>query len=138
MSPKRELSNIKKIRYEIKALEDAITEIETRLTRISPVLSDMPMGGSGADKMTDGVASMIELKEKLSRKICEYNKHITEVTEKILQMDDPTYRTVLYRYYVLNDSLEKISVAINYSYHYTCRMHGYALLEFEKTTRHDN
>ena len=132
MSPKRELGNVKKIRYEIKALEDAITEIETRLTRISPVLSDMPMGGSGADKMTDGVASMIELKEKLSRKICEYNKHIAKVTDRILKMDEPTYRTLLYRYYILGDTLEKVAVAMNYSYIHICRLHGYALLSYEK------
>ena len=132
MSPKQELSNIKKIRYEIKALEDSITEIETRLTRISPVLSDMPMGGSGADKMTDGVASMIELKEKLGKKICEYNKHITKVTERILQMEDSTYRAILYRYYVLGDNFEKVAVAMNYSYVHICRLHGYALLSYEK------
>ena len=132
MSPKRELSNIKKIRYEIKALEDAITEIEARLTRISPVLSDMPMGSSGSDKMTDGVASMIELKEKLSRKICEYNKHISKVTDRILKMDEPTYRTLLYRYYILGDTLEKVAVAMNYSYIHICRLHGYALLSYEK------
>lgn len=132
MSPKRELGNIKKIRYEIKALEDAITEIETRLTRISPVLSDMPMGGSGADKMTDGVASMIEMKEKLSRKICEYNLQITRLTESILKMKDSTYRTILYRVYVLNDSLEKVAVELNFSYRHVCRLHGYALTAFEK------
>ena len=132
MNPKKELSNIKKIRYEIKALEDAITEIEARLTRISPVLSDMPMGSSGSDKMTDGVASMIELKEKLSRKICEYNKHISKVTDRILKMDEPTYRTLLYRYYILGDTLEKVAVAMNYSYIHICRLHGYALLSYEK------
>ena len=132
MSPKRELSNIKKIRYEIKALEDAITEIETRLTKITPTLTDMPMGSRGSDKMTDGVASMIELKEKLGKKICEYNKHISKVTDRILKMDEPTYRTLLYRYYILGDTLEKVAVAMNYSYIHICRLHGYALLSYEK------
>ena len=132
MGPRKELSNIKKIRYEIKALEDAVTEIETRLTRISPVLSDMPMGGSGADKMTDGVASMIELKEKLGKKICEYNLCITRVTELILRVDDSLYRTILYRMYVLNDSLERVAVELNFSYRHVCRLHGYALTAFEK------
>ena len=132
MNPKKELSNIKKIRYEIKALEDAITEIEARLTRISPVLSDMPMGSSGSDKMTDGVASMIELKEKLGKKICEYNLYITRVTELILRMEDSTYRAILYRLYVLNDSLEKVAVELNFSYRHVCRLHGYALIAFEK------
>lgn len=135
MTIREHLRSIQAKRIEVTALEDAVLEIETRLTRISPVLSDMPHATGNTDKMTDGISRLVELKEKLNKKIDEACEHEAYVIDKIDTLADPIFRTILYRIYILGESLEKVSVAIDYSYYYTCRMHGYALNELDK---HDN
>lgn len=135
MTIREHLRSIQAKKIEVTALEDAVLEIETRLTRISPVLSDMPHATGNIDKMTDGVSKLIELKDKLNKKIDESCEHEVYVIDKINTLTDPIFRTILYRFYILGESLEKVSVAIDYSYYYTCRMHGYALNELDK---HDN
>jgi len=139
MTPREHLRSIQNRRIEVLALEDAVLEIETRLTRISPVLSDMPHATGNHDKMSDGISRLIELKDKLNRKIDESCEHEAIVIDMINTMPDPIFRTILYRLYILGESLEKVSVAINYSYYYTCRMHGYALNELDRVElKHDN
>lgn len=135
MKGREHLRSIQYRRIEVLALEDAVLEIETRLTRISPVLSDMPHATGNTDKMTDGISRLIELKAKLNHMIDEAAKFEDEAIEMIKRLPNPTFRTILYRLYIIGDSLEKVSVAINYSYYYTCKMHGYALNELDK---HDN
>jgi len=133
MIPREHLRSIQNRRIEVLALEDAVLEIETRLTRISPVLSDMPHATGNNDKMSDGISRLIELKDKLNHKIDESCEHEGKAIEMIESLTDPIFRTILYRIYILGESLEKVSVAIDYSYYYTCRMHGYALNEIDRT-----
>ena len=132
MTPRDLLKSIQSKRIEVCALEDAVLEIQTRLTKVTQTLSDMPRGTSCNDKMTDGVARMIDLKETLNNKIDESCAQERKAIDMINELIDPIFRTILYRLYILNESLEKVSVAINYSYYYTCRMHGYALNEIDK------
>lgn len=132
MTPRELLKSIQSKRIEVCALEDAVLEIQTRLTRISPIISDMPSAHGNNDKMTDGVARMIDLKETLNNKIDESCAQERKAIDMINELIDPIFRTILYRLYILNESLEKVSVAINYSYYYTCRMHGYALNEIDR------
>lgn len=132
MLARERLRSIQAKRIEVTAIEDAVLEIETRLTRISPVLSDMPHATGNVDKMTDGISRLIELKDKLNRKIDESCENEGIAIDLIDKLPDPIFRTILYRIYILGESLEKVSVAINYSYYYTCRMHGYALNEVDK------
>lgn len=132
MTVKEYLGNIRKKDIELIALEDAIIETETRLTRISPILSDMPRAASGADKMGDGVAKLIELKERLNHKlyaICELKERIYNEIDKL---EDPNHRTVLIERYINYKSFEEISISMGYSYYHTCHLHGHSLQAYEK------
>ena len=130
MSPKELLSSIRKKDLESLALEHQIIEVETRLTRISPVLSDMPSSHGGNDKMTDGVAKLIELKEKLNRKIDETCEDKSKLYNLMGKIENITYRTILIQRYMNYKSFEQIAVDMNYSYQHVCRLHGQALIQF--------
>lgn len=132
MTGRELLKSIRSRRMELSALKDSVIEIETRLTRISPVLSDMPKAAGCADKISDGVSKLIEIKEKLDRKIDETAGYELTAMEMIGKLEEPIYRTILYRIYILNEPLQKVADNINYTYNYTCSLHGYALNEIDK------
>lgn len=127
MTGKELLKSIRSRRMELSALQDSVLEIETRLTRISPILSDMPKAAGSNDKMSDGISKLIEIKETLDRKIDETAGYELTAMEMIGKLEDPIYRTILYRMYILNESLQKVADNINYTYNYTCSLHGCAL-----------
>lgn len=131
MTPKEFLSNIRKKDLEILALEDAVLAQHTKLTRISPVLSDMPSGGAQEDKMASGIVKLIELKEKLNKeidRICEEKKVAMDMVKEI---EDPLHRQILYERYFNYKCFEEIAMITSYSYYEIIRKHGHALQAFQ-------
>lgn len=55
-----------------------------------------------------------------------------KVSEEIGALSDLKYIEILYKRYIQFFSFEQIAVDMGYSYRYVTKMHGYALLEFEK------
>lgn len=125
MTAKEELRQIAILKYEIQSLEDQLVEIDTRLTHITPVLSDMPHGASTGDKMVDGISKVIEIKTSIQKRInvlCEISH---ECTRRISTMENCTYRTILIDRYVNGRSLEWIADKLHYSYYHACKLHGW-------------
>jgi hypothetical protein len=133
--PRQKLINMKYRRLEVKSLKEAVEEADTRLTRISPVLSDMPKSGNNCDKMADGVAKLIELKQKLNRMVHQAAAEECEVMDNIEKIENPLYRTILMSVYDRGKDLYTVSQEVNYHYNYTCRLHGYALDEYDKVAK---
>ena len=131
MTPKEYLSNIRKRDLEMLALEDAVLDQHTKLTRISPVLSDMPSGGPQDDKMASGIVKLIELKEKLNIAIDNICVEKEQVHEMIKEIEDPTYRQILYERYFNYKCFEEIAMITSYSYYEIIRKHGHALQAFQ-------
>ena len=132
MTAKEYLTNISRMDEEIKLLEDEILETQTRLTHITPILSDMPTAHGGADKMINGIIKMVDLKTKLNAAVDRYVDNKNDALDIIGRIENQTYRLILIGRYCKKKSFELISTEINYSYFRTCRMHGEALKEFSK------
>jgi len=130
--PRQKLIDVRRRRIETLTLEDAVVETMTRLTRISPVLSDLPHATGNNDKMSDGISRLIEQKEKLNRMVYKCVEEEGHIINNIRAMPNPTFRTILYKLYIVGDKLERVALDINYNYHYTCRLHGHALNEYDK------
>jgi DNA-directed RNA polymerase specialized sigma subunit len=103
--------------------------IMSRLTRMTSCLSGMPHGGGESDKMTDGVAKVIELDAEIDSKVdalCDLRR---EVCANIGTVGDATLRRVLMLRYISGKTWEQIAVSMSYSYMQVCRLHGKALSE---------
>ena len=137
LTTKEYLQSIRKKDYEILALEEAVLRQETLLTRVTPILSDMPRGGSDGDKMADGIAKLVELRDKINAKIDAICLEKSIVMSNINKIHDSSYRTILYERYINYRTFEEISTLLHYSYFHTCKLHGYALQEYEKMTSDD-
>ena len=132
MTAKEYLTNISRMDEEVKMLLEQVEEMETKLTHITPILSDMPTAHGGADKMINGIIKMVDLKTKLNAAVGRYVDHKNEALDIIDKIENQTYRLILIGRYCKKKSFELISTEINYSYFRTCRMHGEALKEFSK------
>ena len=132
MTAKEYLTNISRMDEEVKMLLEQVEEMETKLTHITPILSDMPTAHGGADKMINGIIKMVDLKTKLNAAVDRYVDHKNEALDIIDKIENQTYRMILMGRYCKRKSFELISTEINYSYFRTCRMHGEALKEFSK------
>ena len=137
LTTKEYLQSIRKKDYEILALEEAVLRQETLLTRVTPILSDMPRGGSDGDKMADGISKLVELRDKINAKIDAICQEKSIVMSNINKIHDSSYRTILYERYINYRTFEEISTMMHYSYFHTCKLHGYALHEYEKMTSDD-
>lgn len=103
--------------------------IMSRLTRMTTSISGMPHGGGDSDKMTDGIARVIELDAEIDRKVdalCDLRR---EVCANIGTVGDATLRRVLMLRYISGKTWEQIAVNMSYSYMQVCRLHGKALSE---------
>lgn len=69
----------------------------------------------------------------IARRIDELIDFKVKVSDEISTLSDPKYIEILHRRYVRFQSFEQIAVDMGYSYRYVTKMHGYALLEFQKT-----
>lgn len=135
MTAKEELTQIRHIDQEITFMLEQLEELETSLTRISPVLSDMPTcHDNNRDKIADGIVRIVELKITINKRIdylYDYKRKMTEIINKI---ENPVFRRILATRYFKEEhnSFEEIATAIGYSYYPTIHMHGVALQEFTK------
>lgn len=139
MTGKEELRQIRDISKEIQSLEDSLLEIETRITHMTPILSDMPKGGGGdPDKMASGVIHLIEVKKQRQQAINNLSVIQKRYESIVRSLTISIYRTILFDHYFGFKSLQQISDETCYSYRHICRLHGEALKEYETIKRwHD-
>ena len=76
---------------------------------------------------------------KIDEKDCLITKKLedlidfkVQVSDEISMLSDPKYIDILHKRYIQFHSFEQIAVDMGYSYRYVTKIHGYALLEFEK------
>lgn len=57
---------------------------------------------------------------------------LEDIENSIFKLQDPNYQCILYKKYIRNEKLEEIAEELHYDYKYLCRLHGYALKEWDK------
>lgn len=125
----------------IRQLEEDIQIRLDRLTRITPTYSENFGGKQSLDKLAEGVAELIEQEEILLQAIKRQNKERKRIAEAVEQMNNDKYqRVILYYKYIAEEpkTLTQIAEMLprNYDYKYVCKLHGFALDEFDR--RYEN
>lgn len=134
MTAKEELREIFFKGKEIDNLQDQIAETEARLQKCTSILSDMPTArGGSADRITDGIADLIEFKERLNKKLAEEVNYTLACRDRIDRITDGRFRVILKERYFGKKSFEEISMIINYNYYNTIKLHGMALRAYSET-----
>ncbi len=68
----------------------------------------------------------------IAEKLEELVEFKVRVSDEISTLSDARYIEILHKRYIRFMSFEQIAVDMGYSYRYVTKMHGYALLEFER------
>ena len=128
----------------LKQIQNLHTKIENkreRLERIDCILTSPAVGEIKQDKVQTSIkldkqerliVDKADLEDELQRLMYEEAVLIINIGRQIDGMDNPLYSRILHLRYEDFLSLWLIAQRINYSYPHTKRLHGQALLEFDK------
>lgn len=133
MNAKEYLGQLKNIDNLIKALDEELIITESMLTPSGVSLSGVRTHTPG--RISDVTAETVMRIEKMGIELRKLKENYVNVkltaTRCINQMTDIRYQTVLYWYYLQNKTLTETAERMYRSYQNICKLHGYALIEFQ-------
>ena len=134
MTAKEYLSQAAALKRRIKQVEDRIEEIRTELSSPKAIRYDKDMVQSSPT--SDAFANYVIKLEKEESKLLKLKEQYIETYEEIrvglISVNPDIYSDLLYMRYLEQKTLVQIAEELNYSYEWTCRLHGRALLAFSR------
>ena len=134
MIPKEYLSQIQKLDAKIKQRQQQLDELTATMYGLS--------GGSLGEKVSKSAkneAAFVNLVEKkdaleffITALTIEFMDKKNRIIGEIQSMENTQYMNLLYKRYVEGKRLELIACEMNYNYGHIKKMHGLALLAFDK------
>ena len=120
---------------ELKLLEQEYEQAKSDILHLKAIQydADKVSGGKIGD-LSDAIAALEGYAERVNAKWDELIALRTEAEELIEQIADGRYREVLKRRYLRGQTLERIAVDLCFDYRWVKRLHGRAIVEFQKLT----
>lgn len=87
---------------------------------------------SASESLSMKVAKYVDLENEIHEDIERFTELKHKVIGQIHMLDDPKYINVLFKKYIEYKGLKEISKELGYSYDHIRRVHGWALLEFQR------
>lgn len=119
-----------KYRAADREINDLLREKErtiSRLTKITTTISGMPHSCGDGDKMTSGVAKLIELDREIDEKVDALVDFRREIVQHISSIDSHMQRRVLILRYIDGMTWDRIALEMGYVPMQAWRIHGEAL-----------
>ncbi len=126
MLTKEELNNLRYMAKDIKALEDELAVLYTKVEGLSsPIFTDEPRGGQKPDVLVV-YEKIIRLQKNIDKLRQEYTKERERIQKIISKLDDNSYRIIELRYFE-NVTWERIADTLHYSVQHLHRLHSAVL-----------
>lgn len=132
MRAKEELLSIKSLELRIAILRQEILELELKAVSIGGGGDVKVQTSPKHDKLESSVIAVATKQELCRNMIDEYFQKREEIVRRILALDDERFIGCLYKRYVQGMTLYDIADDMGYEYKWMCRIHGYALLDYER------
>lgn len=87
---------------------------------------------SESESLSVKVAKYVDFESEIHEDIERFTELKHKVIGQIHMLDDPKYINVLFKKYIEYKGLKEISKELGYSYDHIRRVHGWALLEFQR------
>lgn len=87
---------------------------------------------SASESLSVKVAKYVDFERELQEDNARFAELKHRVINQIHMLDDPKYINVLFKKYIEYKGLKEISKELGYSYDHIRRVHGWALLEFQR------
>lgn len=133
MTTKEYLSQVSSLERRIRTQKDEIDMLRELSVSVSIRYDGERVQTSGChDSLASAVIHIQEEEDKLADMIKKYLEVKEIIKNQIFRMDNPLYSDLLFEKYVVGLSFIKMQETMNYSRRQLIRLHGVALLEFEK------
>lgn len=135
MTAKEYLWRVRDAALELKRLEQEYEQARSDIMHLKGIAydGDRVSGGKIGD-LSDAIATIEKYAERVNAKWDELIALRQEAEMHIDLLRDGRYREVLKRRYLCGQSLERIAVDLCFDYRWVRRLHGRALIEFQKLT----
>jgi len=128
---KRFLKRYKKNLALIDRLESKVTNLDERIKNIrSPVISDMPRGGTPVSK-EDILADKLEVEDRIRRLKKKGLTYKREIIDVIDELDDTRYAEILESFCIDCKSLEEIADDNGYTLRHIKRLYSEAVISVD-------
>ena len=133
METKQYLSQISRLDRMIKNKMSELAQYKDLAYGLSAVTNDDRVQTSpNFDKTSGKIVKILEMEEKIDKLIDEYVDKKNLIVSQIDSIENETYYEILFARYIEKKTFEKIADEMGYSFRNTTRLHGKALVEFEK------
>lgn len=133
MQAKEYLSQVSRINRMIKNKVSEIAQLKEIAINISAIDTEERVQISpDFDKIGKMFSRIDEEEDKLNHLIFEYIELKNKIISQIEGIREETFYCVLFSRYVENKTFEKIAIDMQYSFRQITRLHGKALLAFDK------
>lgn len=109
-------------------LAEEVERLRSEATRITPLLSGMPGGPGGGQKLPCAVERIVQAQQELQEQIEECSNIRKEIIKTIEQLNGSKDKEILRRRYLLGQSLEEIAELMHYDYRWIRKLHKLAVL----------
>ena len=123
---KEKFKNYYWINKNIEQLEDELLVIKSRVMKVTQTFSDLPKMKGHHDKLADNVSDMIEIQNKINKKLPELYKLRSEIEELINKLPDREQHLIMARY-IHAKKWEEICLDMSYSWMQVHNIHSKAL-----------
>ena len=132
MTAKEYLWRVRDAALELNRLEQEYEQAKADILHLKGIAYDGDRVSGG--KIGDPIATLERYAERVNAKWDELIALRQEAEAHIDALRDGRYREVLKRRYLRGQSLERIAVDLCFDYRWVKRLHGRALVEFQKLT----
>lgn len=133
LTAKEELNQYIYEQQKIDSLLELYQTYETRATKVTQIISDMPKGQNKEvqDSMAEIIAKMADISNEYIRQLQKAENTRIELENKIKQLMQP-YQNILFFRYIANKDFDYIAETMKLDKKYLTNKHGTALQMFEK------
>ena len=137
MTAKEYLSQAAVLKRRIKQLEDRVEEIRSEVSSPKAIRYDKDMIQSSptSDAFANYVIRLEKEESKLIKLKEQYLETYEDIRVRLISVNPDIYSDLLFMRYLEQKTLVQIADELNYSYEWTCRLHGRALLAFLRNNR---
>ena len=132
MNVKQYLSQIERYDKNINNKLSELYQLKSMVGSIKTVMGGCSKINGKKDPLGNAVAKIVDTENSIYREIEKYIALRKKIVTQINGLDNMLHYQILYAKYVEYKTFERIAEEINYSWRQTIRLHGMALIEFEK------
>lgn len=135
-TPKEYLRQLRTAEIKIEQKEEELERLKSSLESISTGTDGERVQTTPRDRLSEEITRIVDLEKEINSDLGALLMLRNKIINEIQSMDNPVYINILYKRYVEYKSLEEIAVEMSYSYIHIKRLHGYALLEFQRKSKY--